>query len=81
MVFFKLKNRQVINKISNKTQLDDTFHHFLLKRIVRDVSIETVASNQTGVVFHNLFWNTVLLLWPTIGDNLLEKKSTLKIER
>ena len=41
-----------------------TFHCFLLKRIICDVSIEAIASNQAGVVVQSLFCNTAFLFGP-----------------
>ena len=50
---------------------------FLLKRIVRDISIEAVTRNQTEVVFQSLIRNTAFVLWYAEDGCLFRKLGSL----
>ena len=48
-------SREILDEVfleaDTTNQMKVTLNRFLLKGVVRDVSIEAIASNQTGVVF------------------------------
>ena len=50
-----------------------TFHHILFQWVICDIRIETVARNQTNLIFQSLVCNTGLLLWAT-GGNILQNR-------
>ena len=64
---------------NSKIHQNSTFHHSLLQLelqgIVPNISVETIARNQTDFVSQSLVSNTALLLWAAGGEHLFSENS------
>ena len=67
--------------LKRETKLNDTFYHRLFEGVIRYVSIETSARNQTCVVLQCLPCDTALTLWSTNDVCLLERSRFIELKK